>query len=202
MRVRNDTGNSESRMLAEKVNALDRRFDGEEINECRVINSVLQQRRLKFRKDHIDRMDWIDTDVEGGSGLPDPGTEGQVLTLNASLDAIWDDATDAFPWAQLAFGYSIAALVVTIYEGYVVHAKRSVITIGGTNFTISDATTWIAVRYTIGAGAASLVSSATRPLNGDVYAYWPLYRFTKTGSVVTLAKIYHLGEVQIPSIYA
>ena len=111
---------------------------------------------------------------------------------------------DSFDTSKFAFGFTISGVVVTVKAGDVYHGKRTnYYNVPDTNVTITADYQYIWVEYPFGQGYAQIAGPSTvKPAtDATTFRCW-LHQFRKQAGVVTLHRIGHLGNIEIPGVYA
>lgn len=113
-------------------------------------------------------------------------------------------AGGAFPWSKVCFGYSISGTTVTIYSGEVHHGINAVVEVAEADKDFSalgNNDYYVFVEYTFGSTAVIATPNATRPVSDvAIFRCW-LYIFTKSVTTVTLKRVGHFGNIELPSTF-
>jgi len=93
---------------------------------------------------------------------------------------------------------------VTVKAGGVYHGKRTLwYNSPDTNITITADYQYVWVEYTIGGGSAQIKGPSTiLPLTDATYYRCWLHQFRYQNSVVSLYRIGHLGNIELPGVFA
>ena len=104
--------------------------------------------------------------------------------------------------SKVCFGYTISGTTVTIYAGEVHYGENDAVDVAETDKTIDTDHQYIWAEYNIGTGAGIIADpNVNRPKSGDpVHRVW-LYRFRLIGGVVSLEKVGHFGNIEIPGVF-
>jgi len=106
--------------------------------------------------------------------------------------------------SKVCFGYSISGTTVTIYSGEVHHGANAVIEVAEKELNFSalgNNDYYVFVEYTNGSTAVVADPDTTRPVSdGATFRCW-LYIFTKDGTAITLKRVGHFGNIEIPGAY-
>jgi hypothetical protein len=105
--------------------------------------------------------------------------------------------------SKFCFGFTIAANVVSFKSGDVNHATRDPIVVPDTDVTITTDHQYAWVEYTNGSGVAAFhAPNVNKPKSDeDVYRCW-IAQFRLDYGVATLERIGHLGNIELPGMYA
>ena len=127
--------------------------------------------------------------------------------LNVGGDILVDveqAAVSAMSYSDWAFGFSCNGAVDTVNGGDLNHGTRTPIAVAGVAITIPADQTWVYVTYPFGGGAASIISSTTKPqITADTFVRI-LHLVTLTNGVASVAQgnIKYLGDITIPGSFA
>lgn len=100
-----------------------------------------------------------------------------------------------------AFGYSASENIVTVSAGKVRHGTRAAVAVAAAPVTIAADHTFIWVDYTY-AGTAAIGSGTTEPSSTVTNLLVPLHQWKLTNGIVSIEKIFHLGDIIIPGEFA
>ena len=112
--------------------------------------------------------------------------------------------SSAVDYSDFTFGFSISGKVVTVKAGGVYHGKRTLwYNCPDTNITITADYQYVWVEYTIGGGSAQIKGPSTiLPLTDATYYRCWLHQFRYQNGVVSLYRIGHLGNIELPGVYS
>jgi hypothetical protein len=103
--------------------------------------------------------------------------------------------------SKVAFDCTLSGAVVTVNTGRVSHGSRAIITVAGSDITITEDQTWIWVSYIYGA-SATIESGLTEPRDTETTHNRALSLWALSDGVVSLERICHMGDVVIPGAFA
>jgi len=114
------------------------------------------------------------------------------------------EASSGVDYSDFTFGFSINGKVVTVKAGGVYHGKRTLwYNAPDTPITITADYQYIWVEYTIGGGYAKINGPSTiLPLTDATYYRCWLHQFRYQNSVASLYRIGHLGNIELPGVFA
>jgi hypothetical protein len=111
-------------------------------------------------------------------------------------------------YSDWAFGFSISGAVVTVTAGEIHHGSRTVIDVAQTNITITADYQYVWVEYTFGAAAGGYPPAAvipapqpSRPVSDETTFRCWLHQFRAINGVVSLYRIGHLGNIELPGSF-
>ena len=101
-----------------------------------------------------------------------------------------------FPWSKLAFGYSLAGSICTIYGGSIRIARVGTYATSDTVITLSGAVQWVYVKHAYDHESTTIEVSATEPAGSADYLEIPLYNFVRNvGGGYELSRICNMGDI-------